>query len=98
MQDEPEYTNVCFWYLPLCLRHLSPSSTSIMAEGDRLSKVAPTIKALMVSKGSLMITYQPLPGGIPNFFRMTLTAPKATKEDMDFLLDEIDRLGYNLEV
>lgn len=45
-----------------------------------------------------MMTYQPLPGGIPNFLRMTLTAPKATEEDMDFLLDEIDSLGYNIEV
>ena len=69
-----------------------------MDDADRLAKVAPTVKARMVSKGSLMMTYQPLPGGIPNFFRMTLSAPKATKEDMDYLLDEIDSLGYNLDV
>ena len=96
-QDEPEYTNVCFWYLPKCLRHLTPSCKNL-DEADRLSKVAPTVKALMVSKGSMMMTYQPLPGGIPNFLRMTLTAPKATEEDMDFLLDEIDSLGYNIDV
>lgn len=67
-------------------------------DADRLSKVAPLIKAQMVSNGSMMMTYQPLPGGIPNFFRMTLTTPQTTKEDMDFLLDEIDRLGFNMDV
>lgn len=98
IQDHPEYTNVCFWYLPSCLRHMTPTCDAKMADADRLAKVAPAIKAMMVSSGSMMMTYQPLPGGIPNFFRMTLIAPKATREDMDFILDEIDRLGYNLEV
>ena len=52
----------------------------------------------MIEKGSMMICYQPLLGVVPNFFRMTVVAPKATEEDMDFLLDEIERLGKDLEV
>ena len=67
-------------------------------DADRLSKVAPIIKGQMVGNGSMMMTYQPLPGGVPNFLRMTLTTTKTTKEDMDFLLDEIHRLGFNMEV
>ena len=86
-----------FWYLPPCLRHLSPRDRPL-EEAERLTKVAPLLKARMVEKGSMMIGYQPLPGGVPNFLRMVTVAPRATKEDMDFLLDEIERLGQNIEV
>lgn len=39
-----------------------------------------------------MIGYQPL-GDRPNFFRYVCANPAATKEDIDFLLNEIRRLG-----
>ena len=37
-------------------------------------------------------------GDRPNFFRIVLTAPHATESDMDFVLDEIERLGKDLQV
>jgi len=55
------------------------------------------VKARMVEKGSMMMNYQPL-NELPNFLRMTLTAPRATKEDMHFVLDEVERLGKDIEV
>lgn len=64
---------------------------------SRLGKVAPVIKARMVAKGSMMIGFQPL-AGLPNSIRMTLAAPHATQEDMDFVLDEVERLGHDIEV
>lgn len=42
--------------------------------------------------GSTMIGYQPL-ADRPNFFRYVCANPAATKEDIDFLLNEIRRLG-----
>lgn len=39
-----------------------------------------------------MIGYQPL-GNKPNFFRYVCANPSATKDDIDFLLNEICRLG-----
>ena len=51
----------------------------------------------MVLKGSMMIGYQPL-RNYPNFFRMVVTAPAATEADMNFVLDEIERLGTDIEV
>ncbi|XP_067946141.1 cysteine sulfinic acid decarboxylase-like isoform X2 [Watersipora subatra] len=41
--SEPECTNVCFWYIPKCMR----------------GKVAPAIKARMQQKGSMLVGYQP---------------------------------------
>uniref|UniRef100_W5KVJ9 Glutamate decarboxylase 1 n=1 Tax=Astyanax mexicanus TaxID=7994 RepID=W5KVJ9_ASTMX len=87
-QGQPQHTNVCFWYLPPNLRG--------MPEGDekrqRLHKVAPKIKAMMMECGTTMVGYQPQ-GDKVNFFRMVISNPAATRSDIDFLIDEIERLG-----
>ncbi|XP_007191597.2 acidic amino acid decarboxylase GADL1 isoform X1 [Balaenoptera ricei] len=88
---EPEYANVCFWYIPPSLRE--------MEEGPefwaKLHLVAPAIKERMMKKGSLMLGYQPHRGKV-NFFRQVLISPQVRREDMDFLLDEIDLLGRDM--
>lgn len=48
-----------------------------------------------MKKGSMMVSYQPH-GNRPNFFRQVVTNPAATKVDLDFFLDEIERLGKDL--
>ncbi|XP_032264739.1 acidic amino acid decarboxylase GADL1 isoform X2 [Phoca vitulina] len=88
---EPEYANICFWYIPPSLRE--------MEEGPefwaKLNLVAPTIKERMMKKGSLMLGYQPHRGKV-NFFRQVVISPQVSREDMDFLLDEIDLLGRDM--
>jgi len=58
-------------------------------------QVAPKIKAMMLEKGTLMVGYQPL-GNLPNFFRIVLTNPCLSTEDIDFFLDETARLGEKI--
>lgn len=65
------------------------------AASARLTKVAPKIKARMIQKGSVMMTYQPRKN-LPNFFRMTFITP-TTEKDIDWLLDEIETLGADLD-
>ena len=65
---------------------------------QRLNEVAPIIKARMIAKGNMMMAYQPLPGGVPNCLRMIVINPRSTKNDMDFVLDEIDSLGHDIVV
>ncbi|XP_036412272.1 glutamate decarboxylase 1 [Colossoma macropomum] len=90
-QSKPEHTNVCFWYLPTRVRNMPPGP-----ERDReLHMVAPKIKAKMMEEGVTMIGYQPL-GDKVNFFRCVFSNPATQKEDVDFLLDEIARLGREL--
>lgn len=55
------------------------------------------LKAAMVREGTMMISYQPLPG-LPNFLRMVTVSPSSNEADMDFVLDEVERLGAGLEV
>lgn len=59
-------------------------------------QVAPVIKSGMMHDGTMMIGYQPL-NDHPNFFRMIVTSPTATFEDMDYVLNEIERLGKSIK-
>lgn len=49
----------------------------------------------MMNTGTLMITYQPL-RQLPNFFRNIVSNSAVTKDDIEFLLAEMDRLGNDL--
>ena len=60
-----------------------------------LPQIAPKIKAMMMERGSTMVGYQPL-GKIPNFFRMVISNPAVETADVDFLMDEIERLGEEI--
>lgn len=52
----------------------------------------------MILTGSLMIGYQPLPQrNLRNFFRLVTTChPPPTNEDMDFVIEEVEKHGQNL--
>ncbi|XP_041459026.1 glutamate decarboxylase 1-like isoform X1 [Lytechinus variegatus] len=89
--DKPELTNVCFWYYPPSLREMENCQEKQL----KLHKVAPEIKAMMMNKGTVMVGYQPL-GSKVNFFRMIVNNTASTKSDIDFMLDEIERLGKPL--
>jgi len=89
-------SNVCFWYLPERLRgRPDKQSESFKKE---LSGIAPAIKERMALQGSLLVGYCPLlHKGCVNFFRLVTTCqPPPTFSDMDFVLNEIDRLGQEL--
>ena len=49
----------------------------------------------MVMDGSMLIGYTPL-GNKPNFLRVVFANQKVSKEDVDFIVDEIERLGRDL--
>uniref|UniRef100_A0A8D3D5W2 Glutamate decarboxylase 1-like n=1 Tax=Scophthalmus maximus TaxID=52904 RepID=A0A8D3D5W2_SCOMX len=91
LKTKPEHSNVCFWYIPPSLRGLPPGPD----RDTRLHQVAPRIKGRMMEKGSVLIGYQPL-GTRVNFFRCVFSNPATQQEDIDFLMDEIARLGNDL--
>ncbi|NXN01916.1 CSAD decarboxylase, partial [Sylvia borin] len=88
---EPEFINLCFWFIPPSLRGQDSSPEF----WDKLGKVAPAIKEKMIRRGSMMVGYQPH-GSRVNFFRQIITNPAVTRQDLDFFLDEIQELGWDL--
>lgn len=89
--NEPEFVNLCFWYIPPSLRGEEQSKDY----EERLAKVAPVVKERMMKQGTMMVGYQPL-GNRVNFFRVTVFSPLVSVKDLDFFLDEIERLGKDL--
>ena len=87
-------TNVGFWYIPPSLRGQEETEDW----WRRLEEVAPRIKERMIREGSLMIGYQPLPyKNLKNFFRFVLHGvPRPTKENMEFVVNEIERIGNSM--
>ncbi|NXO72380.1 CSAD decarboxylase, partial [Phainopepla nitens] len=88
---EPEFLNLCFWFIPPSLRGQDSSPEF----WDKLGKVAPAIKEKMIRRGSMMVGYQPQ-GSRVNFFRQVIINPAVTRQDLDFFLDEIQELGWDL--
>ncbi|KAI1729293.1 pyridoxal-dependent decarboxylase conserved domain-containing protein [Ditylenchus destructor] len=90
--NQPQFLNVCFWYVPQSLRDLDPKE-----KAARLEKIAPKIKQKMMERGTTMVGYQPdLDKKRPNFFRMIISNQAITEADLDFLVDEIIRIGKDL--
>lgn len=90
--DNFEFTNVCFWYIPKCMRNMEENDDW----WNYLFKVASLIKDRMVkSGGQLTISYSPLRHrGLGNFFRMiTNCHPRPTYAEMDYVIEEIEKFG-----
>lgn len=58
-------------------------------------KVAPRLKEIMTRRGSLMIGYQPLRQK-PNFFRFVVQNSGLDINDVNYVLEELERMGQNL--
>lgn len=76
------------------IRLLSGIQGSVLSSFS-LQQVAPKIKAMMMESGTTMVGYQPQ-GNKVNFFRMVVSNPSVTQSDIDFLIDEIERLAHDL--
>ncbi|XP_072251094.1 LOW QUALITY PROTEIN: acidic amino acid decarboxylase GADL1-like [Leuresthes tenuis] len=88
---QPEYTNVCFRYIPSSLRNL-PDGPELW---KKMHIVAPVVKKRMMETGSLMLGYQTHEDN-PNFFRMVVISPQVSRKDLDFVLEEIHNLDKDL--
>jgi hypothetical protein len=93
MINEPMGVNVCFSYTPPAFRGEGVEYTDAQK-----CAVHKTIFDRMVKKSSLLIQHQPLTEqNLPNFWRVTCKGEKTNLSDMDFYLDEIDRLGEDID-
>ena len=90
MINKPMATNVCFSYTPPAFRGKEYTF-------DQKSSVHQIIFERMIRDGTMMIQQNPLEEfNLPNFFRLTLKNEKSTLADMDYILENIDRLGQDL--
>lgn len=95
LNDEPECTNVIFWYVPERLRPRQCPQYETRDWQLELGTVTAKLKGKMMSEGTLMVSYQPL-GMLPNFFRSIISNQAVGEVDIDFMLEEMERLGKDL--
>lgn len=88
---QPEFMNICFWYLPQSLLGCEEEPDY----RDRLHMIAPKIKERMMKDGSMMVTYQSQKG-LPNFFRIVFQSSGLDRSDIEHLVGEFERLGKDL--
>lgn len=88
---EPQFTNVCFWYVPPSLRGCENDPDY----QERLHKIAPKMKERMMKEGSMMVTYQ-AQGKLPNFFRIVFQSSALNHTDMLYFIEQFEKLGKDL--
>jgi len=90
---EPAAVNVCCWYIPPYFRE-HPTEY----DDNMIINVHKAIFDRFQTDGRCIIQHNPLAEfKLPNFFRLVLKCEKTRVTDMDFLLDEIARLGADLK-
>lgn len=95
LNEEPECTNVIFWYVPDRLRPRQCPQYGTRDWQLELGIVTAKLKGRMMSAGTIMVSYQPL-GSYPNFFRSIISNQAVNESDVDFMLSEMERLGNDL--
>jgi glutamate/tyrosine decarboxylase-like PLP-dependent enzyme len=93
VHDKPEFANICFFYYTPAIRKMEEGSKEWK---DALNTLAPIMYREMRKAGNMMISNSPLPDGTPFFWRLIILNEKVTKQDLEFILDEFERIGEKL--
>lgn len=99
MVHEPMSVNVCFWYTPDYYMK-NPEEWN----DDAKNLVHKYLYKAQQEHSPILIQYNPLPADqgqgltkdVPNMLRLVIKSEQNHFDDMDFLLDEINRLGKNI--
>lgn len=89
-------------YVPPSLRGDKTVGRRSQEWRDTVHSAAAKVKAELQRQGTLMVGYQSIPingdKSPPNFFRMVVISMDSTHGHMDFLLNEIERVGLELNL
>lgn len=106
--QDPQCTNVCFYYIPSSLRS-DPIAKRLLDGEDpfgllrspeaesfctAIGRVAPYIKAKTLADGTFMCGFQAV-CGLPNFWRIVFANPLVNDDNLNSVLDIISTNGEN---
>lgn len=89
--EQPECTNVCFWYIPPSLK----DSKKDQDYNEKLHRIAPKIKERMMKEGTMMVTYQAIKHH-PNFFRIVFQNSALDESDILRFIEIFESYGSDL--
>ena len=96
---QPQYCNVCFWFVPRILLEFAPivSSTPDQVK-TQIAAITRLISSRVNRGGVLLVDVSPLESkGLPAFFRAITSNPGLSPVLIDRVLDEISTVGRMLQ-
>ena len=89
--DQPDFWNLCFWYVPGHLRKLGNIDQCSQKDKAELEKLTVRLYECMQKDGQILVNYSSIKN-YPAFIRF-ITGPKLTRESIKKILDIIESLG-----
>jgi len=89
--DQPDFWNLCFWYIPEHLRKLGHIDRCSNKDKTALEKLTVRLYECMKKDGQILVNYSSIEN-YPAFIRF-ITGPKLTREAIKKILDIIESLG-----
>jgi len=103
MAHQPMSANVCFWYVPPAFRAggscelVLENKEDVLKNFDVIDKIQRLVRDRAQSERNIFLQANPLHDlKYPNFFRQVFIQTTVEKEDVDFILDELDRVGSDI--
>lgn len=92
LDNEPDYWNIAFWYLPEQLRHLTALKDASKKEKALLEYFTVAIHQGMKQEGRVMINYASLPDQ-PAFLRIVINNSRLEKANLAMVIAHIQTIG-----
>ncbi|CAF1110951.1 unnamed protein product [Didymodactylos carnosus] len=107
MVQDPSFVNTCFWYLPsdILKNYTKEQIRDILNDNQnsdrehlfkRLEFYTSNIHKELQSNLTIMIDYAPI-DRLPKFFRIPFVSFKVTNTHVDFIVNEIVKIGMKIE-
>lgn len=108
---DPQFTNVCFYFLPDALMHQFDDPAVFELVGGRLfhpknpdhmvGDVTAAVRAEMLKRGQMLMGYASIKTSgvsLPNFFRFISIQRSLRKEHLVFALNHLREIGNSIEI
>ncbi len=90
--DRPDFLNVCFWYVPVHLRHLAGINQCSKKESAELEEATMRVYESMKRDGRVFVNYAKIKNN-PAFIRLILSHRDLNHEHIKHILEVIESLG-----
>lgn len=106
---KPEFTNVCFYFLPDSMMHQFDDPEIFKLQGENIfapidsahpvGTITSSIRAEMVKQGRILMGYSSLSsfGGVPSFFRFVAVSLRLQPEHLTFSLNHLKEIGNAID-
>jgi|GEM_PF-1201703 len=94
--ENPDFLNICFWYLPKETRNNKEVQNFSEEEVKKISKITKSIYKCLKRDGRALVNFAKIDEN-PDFIRLITSNPRLNVDELNKLLDIIESIGEMLE-